>query len=205
VKGDGDGRRARIGVACNINAFPAEILGRRGEDKIRRFRVVDRSIGKNEGRGDAGQGFTLTMGGQGLEKAFVIGLAAIGVIGMQALGDGLGKTFSQRAVVAHPDMRGFQAGQDFGQPALDRLLHVAAGGVEKYRLVTLEQGIDLLGLQTLGKAGFHGEPVFRTNFGHGLELALRHGRGGDKKQGVRMYLSQARLGKEQAGGDQELA
>jgi hypothetical protein len=51
VKGDGDGRRA-LG---NINAFPAEILGRRGEDKIRRFRVVDRSIGKNEGRGYAGQ------------------------------------------------------------------------------------------------------------------------------------------------------
>jgi hypothetical protein len=70
VKGDGDGWRA-LG---NINTFPAEILGRRGEDKIRRFRVVDRSIGKNEGRGDAGQGFALAMGGQGLEKTFVIGL-----------------------------------------------------------------------------------------------------------------------------------
>jgi hypothetical protein len=115
------------------------------------------------------------MGGQGLEKTFVIGLSAVGVIGMQALGDGLGKTFSQRAVVAHPDMRGFQAGQDFGQPALDRLLHVAAGGVEKYRIVAFEQGIDLLRLQTLGKAGFHGEPVFRANFGNGLELALGHG------------------------------
>ena len=51
VKGDGDGRWA----FGNINAFPAEILGRCGEDKIRRFRVVDRSIGKNEGRGYAGQ------------------------------------------------------------------------------------------------------------------------------------------------------
>ena len=72
VKRDGNGRRA----FGNVDAFPAEILGRRGEDKIRCFRVVDRSIGKNEGRGDADQGFALTMGRQGLEKTFVIGLAS---------------------------------------------------------------------------------------------------------------------------------
>ena len=126
VEGDGDGRRPLV----EGDAAPFEILGRRGENAVRRLGVVDRIVGEDEGRGQPGLRLAAQLGGQGGEEAFVVGAPAVGVIGVQPGSQLFGQAIAGGAVVLHPQVRRLQAIQRLAQLAFDGILHVAAGGIE---------------------------------------------------------------------------
>ena len=181
VHGDGDGGRAlgRVDVA------PAEIVARRRQDALRRLRVIDGRIGKDERRRHLGRRFMTQVGGERREEAIEVGASAVGVVSVQGGGGRLGKAVALRAVVLHPEMRRLQVGQRLGQPAADRILHVAARGVENDRVTPGEQRGDLIGGNALGEPGFHGQPVFLGDFRNRTELAGGNRRGGDDEDVLR--------------------
>ena len=179
---EGDGHRGR--APRRVHALPAQVGRRRGQHQTRCARVVHARRGEHLRRRQRLPGAALQVRGQRLQQVRAVGLAAVDVVGVQAL--------RQRGVepATRPHGRGGQPGvrargqrrQRGVELAAHEVFDVLARRVEEHQVGALpKRRCQVAGRQLLDELRFDAQPERGAGLRQHRELARRHRAAGDEE------------------------